>query len=74
MLIHQKMADRLASLAISRSSLQHGISTAAACGDFKWARDNRPALESLDKRIESLVKVLPPHIVAEARELTNASI
>lgn len=68
------MISRLAGLAVDRARLQRAISTAAACGDSGWVRENRPRLELLDRRIEALKRVLRPEVVAEARDLTNAAI
>lgn len=68
------MAYILANLAVSRAQLRRGISTARGCGDSAWVRENLPSLESLDRRIASLMRVLRPEVVSEAREITNASI
>jgi hypothetical protein len=69
-----KMARILANLAYSRARLQQGISTARACGDSQWAHDERKDLDSLQRRIDALVKVVRPEVIAEAREITNAPI
>lgn len=68
------MAYVLADLAVRRARLQHAISTARQCGDFTYCRENRPRLDLLDAKIDSLKRVMNPHVVNEAREITNADI
>lgn len=67
-------AHELANLAVSRARLRRGMSTADSCGDYEWVRNNRLAMMELDDKIEKALEILPPTVIEDARELTNAPI
>lgn len=64
----------LANAAMSRARILEAVSTARACGDNDYIRENRPLLDLLDKEIERMKKEFPLEVVQLARELTNAPI
>ncbi len=68
------MLQILINLAMTRARLREAISTARACGNNEYCKYDYLELEIIDKRIDSLVKVLNPRIVEKAREMTNAPI